>query len=82
MEAKTKDYGSQKKLIIQSIIEIIKKNPGINAESLLSKMIIEPPYLSEERAQNYLLHLTRLKYIRTDENNKVFPCPNKVFPCP
>lgn len=71
------DYFSQKKLAVETILNIIKDNEGIKSKTLVAKLCVRPPFLSEKNAFTMVKNLFLDKQIIIDDEGVVSLADNK-----
>lgn len=69
-----KAYQAIKKQILDSIMEIIKKNPKIKSDMLVAKLNVDPPYLREAKSIEIIRNLTLVGKIKINDNDEVSIC--------
>lgn len=74
MEVKSKDYISQKRMVITIIKNIIKENKCIKTKELVANLTVKYPFLSEKNAISTIRNLNLSKQIRINEKLEVSLC--------
>jgi len=63
-EENIKNFSAQKQLVINSIIEKIKEKEPVKPDVLMASITIEDPFLSQKRAEHYILAMYTLGKIQ------------------